>query len=127
MASATAACATCPANTYRSGDASPENNVCKNVPAGFYANADGSSAGATTITPCAKGYVSYWTDDTTRVPSTPLTCEPCGSATTGVNTYAPRAGMTACLACKGGSIPNAAKDGCDACGAGTYRSFYTVK
>lgn len=32
----TAACELCPEDTYRAGDATPENNVCKPVPAGAH-------------------------------------------------------------------------------------------
>lgn len=103
--------------------------MCKPIPAGYYANAN---TAATTITPCALGTVSYWTDATTRVPATSAsdTCQSC--ADFGVNTYAPRTGMANCLPCKGGSIPSksnvglAGADQCSDCTANTYRSFYTT-
>lgn len=131
-ADATLACQPCAANTYRSGDASPENNECRPVPAGYKADA---AAGATTITACTKGSVAYWAAGA-RVPPTPTDCQPCGAApTTKANTYAPREGMAACLPCRGGAVPKdsdgaagtaaAGPDTCEQCPAGTFRSFYT--
>ena len=125
----TVACAACAGATYRSGDAAPENNECKKVPAGYKANAD---TAATDIAPCRKGSVSYY-NGATRVPaSSPTTCQACGTAPEAVKTYAPRDGMAACLPCKGGSfatdsgIAADGNDQCTDCAAGTYRSFYTV-
>ena len=120
----------CAAGTYRSGDAAPENNVCKPIPAGYKANANSA---ADTITPCANGTVSYWSDATTRVPDKATLSNACKScADVAANTYAPRQGMANCLPCKAGSVPDTSVDGllgpdtCTACGANTVRSFYTV-
>lgn len=43
-----------------------------------------------------------------------------------VHTYAPRAGMTMCVACPAGKIPNTGATGCDNCAAGTYRAASTI-
>ena len=126
--SATSVCTPCAAGTYRSGDAAPENNVCKPIPAGYKANANSA---ANTITPCANGTVSYWSDGTTRVPdkATKSTdCQPCA-----LNTYAPREGMANCLPCKGGSVPAKSSAGlpgpdtCVECDQNKFRSFYTAE
>ena len=123
-------CTACAAGTYRSGDAAPENNACKPIPAGYKANANSA---ADTITPCPKGTVSYWSDATTRVPdkaANSTDCQPC--ALVAANTYAPREGMANCLPCKGGSVPSKSdaqllgNDQCSDCGQNTFRSFYTV-
>lgn len=210
-------CSMCATGTYRSGDAAPENNECKQIPAGGWCGewlpvrtaltwkqmcvrnrgcvtcssqcasptpgykvkvASGTTSaidntgnilGAYEIEACAKGQVSYWTG-ATRTPAAANTCQACT-----LNTYAPRtgaqvnarsterrsmmgplwmpaiepvcsgtrndtssnhpnqthpphvAGMAKCLACKGGYYPNSAKDACDVCAAGTFRSFYTTR
>ena len=117
----TGVCTACEASYYRSGDAAPENNECKKVPAGYKANL---AAAATEITACTKGSVSYWTDAGARVPTNSTNCQLCSAE--GGNTYAPRDGMAACLPCKGGAVPNGATDACTDCSAGKVRSFYTA-
>ena len=126
-AAPTGVCAACVGATYRSGDAAPENNVCKKVPAGYKL----SDSTHTAITACTKGSVSYWTADLgSRTPTDGTTCQKCGTAPEALNTYAPRAGMAACLPCKGGSYATPSgtdgNDQCTDCSAGNVRSFYTV-
>ena len=55
-------CTACTKYTYRSGDAAPENNVCKKIPAG-YKEKSGVPA-RTEIDLCGKGSVSFWTGET---------------------------------------------------------------
>jgi len=82
-------CTACDAGTYRTGDATPENNECKNIPAGFREKTVAEGADARTqIVPCAVGTFSAWdAAGTTRTPADPLVCQVCD-----LNTYAPRTG-----------------------------------
>lgn len=123
MSSTTALCTVCPADKYRSGDATPENNVCLDIPAGYYA-AGASNTAVTTITPCAAGSISFYSGGIRQPVGTPLLCTACSAVA--VNTYAPRIGMANCLPCDGGTKPNAGNTACDACADNTYRSFATV-
>ena len=127
-------CEPCPADTYRSGDAMPDNNACLAIPAGYSASTfpatlgDGSAntaiKAASAIAPCDKGSVSFYSG-AARVPTgKPDKCELCSAV--GANTYAPRLGMANCLACEGGTAPNAAHDACTACDPNTYRNFATI-
>ena len=123
-------CAACDKYYYRAGDAAPENNACKKIPAG-YKEKSGVPA-RTQIELCGKGSVSFWTGDT-RTPSgvddDEKTCKSCADIK--ANSYAPRAGMAACTPCKGGFVPStsggaAGPDSCVACGNGLFRNAFTV-
>ena len=123
-------CRACPAGTYRSGDAAPENNACRPIPAGYLADAN---SGASEISPCPRGSASYWTDAATRVPPAAggsTACQPC--AEYGPHTFAPREGMAACLACQGGAYPTRSADAlpgadqCSECPQNTFRPFQTA-
>ena len=114
-------CTACALRTYRSGDAAPENNVCKQVPSGYKL----TSTARTAIDLCAKGTVSFYASGV-RTPSTETSCQACA-----LNTYAPRAGMAACTPCKGGFVPAtsdgaAGPDTCVACGSGLFRNAFTA-
>ena len=142
-------CTACPDGYYRSGDATPENNVCKPIPAGYRERKTAAAGGDLTtvdaaaakseIVPCEKGTVSYWDADPTvfnsgspvarhpaRTSST--TCEACAT-----RFYAPRVGMQKCLACKAGYVPSQSAvsnaiqgpDGCTALATNEYRDFYS--
>ena len=126
-------CRPCPAGSFRSGDAAPENNACHPIPAGYLADAN---SGARAVSPCPRGTASYWTDESTRVPdqaARSTACQPCAEAEGGAATYAPREGMAACLPCAGGWHPTKSDaqlegaDQCSECGQNTYRSFYTAE
>lgn len=117
-------CAACASSTYRSGDAAPENNICKQVPSGYKL----TDTTRTAIALCAKGTVSFYTSGV-RTPTSETACESC--ATVKANSYAPRAGMAACTPCKGGFVPAtsvgaAGPDTCAACGNGLFRNAFTV-
>ena len=122
-------CTACTKYTYRSGDAAPENNACKKIPAG-YKEKSGVTA-RTQIELCPKGSVSFWTGEN-RTPSgvadDEKECQSC--ALVRANSYAPRAGMAACTPCKGGFVPAnstaAGPDSCVACGNGLFRNAFTV-
>lgn len=142
-------CTLCPAGTYRTGDASPQNNVCNPLPNGYkvktaligstlvgsyqcISSSTTACVGAFEVEACSAGTVASWNSGrTVRNPTTPMTCAPCAA-----NTYAPKTGLSVCIACKGGFRPTkignpAATDGFDqcvtACSSGTYRSFYTAQ
>lgn len=133
VSNAAQACVMCPQHTYRNGDASPENNECKVTPAGYKLDLN---VGATEISQCPNGTFSFVQNVTvgasTRIPAADATvCLTCADATYGgPNLYAPRPGMSKCLACKGGAIPSNATalgpDFCTGCDAGTFRNFYTA-
>ncbi|PSC75144.1 serine threonine [Micractinium conductrix] len=133
-------CVACIEDTYRAGDATPENNVCKPIPAGYKLV---SAEDKTAIEPCPKGQVSFYTsanqDNGDRVPSgKPAACMACSALaqelTTSewTHTFAPRKGMTQCIPCPGGTIPANTGSGatlatasCKACPNGQFRDAYT--
>lgn len=139
----TAPCQECPADSYRSGDATPENNVCKPIPAGYKLKTEGDH---TEIDLCPKGQVSFYSsrnqDDGVRVPfNKEAECQACADLDAELgeenwaHTFAPRKGMTQCVPCPAGTIPNTvgAVDSptrntasCKACPNGTYRDAYLV-
>ena len=120
MTATNAMCGACDADTYRSGDATPENNVCLAIPAGYYASS-GTDTHVTAIAPCAKGEISFYSGGARQPAGTPQLCQACT-----LNTYAPRIGMANCLPCDGGTTPNVAHDACTACATNDYRSFNTA-
>jgi hypothetical protein len=124
-------CTPCAKYTFRSGDAAPENNVCKKIPAGYKEKSGAGVAARTQIELCGKGSVSFWTGET-RTPSGTAddekTCKSCADIK--ANSYAPRTGMAACTPCKGGFVPAtsagaAGPDSCTACGSGLFRNAFT--
>ncbi|PSC74950.1 von Willebrand factor type EGF andpentraxin domain-containing 1 Flags: Precursor [Micractinium conductrix] len=138
-------CTLCPADTYRAGDATPENNVCKPVPAGYRlkqtaAIADGRAQSEIEL--CPKGQVSFYDTNSVRIPKgVPTACAACteldtqlgftGTAKKWAHTYAPRKGMTQCIPCPGGTVPSydavlLATYSCKACPNGMFRDAYTV-
>ncbi|PRW59428.1 serine threonine [Chlorella sorokiniana] len=143
-------CTLCPTGTYRIGDASPMNNKCNPIPAGYKAKtllvgttAIGAGAtelvctsndadkakckGAFEIEACGKGTVSSWNAGfIERTPGAPTTCKSCTN-----NEYAPRPGMAKCLACRGGTKPATSNgaggpDYCTPCDAGYFRGALTA-
>ena len=151
LVSGTYVCTACKANYYRSGDASPNNNMCLPVPAGYreMTNADRSTAQISghaviapqsQVVPCSVGTFSSWsgnaaspdTSNATRTPATATLCTPCT-----LNLYAPRTGMSQCVACKGGTAPTKSSSGllgpnqCTPCtttfGINTFRSALTSR
>ncbi|KAI7844392.1 hypothetical protein COHA_002190 [Chlorella ohadii] len=115
-------CSLCPTGTFRSGDAAPENNVCRTVPPGYKATGvlDATNKiGATDYVACSAGQVSFWAGGV-RTPTDATACQPC---TNYGGTIAPRTGMAACTPCKGGFYPNTARTACDQCAVGTYRTL----
>lgn len=89
----TQACVTCGDDTYRTGDATPENNVCKRIPAGYREKTVDDVAGTlprSEIVLCDKGTYSSWNaaGDVRTPVGSPTTCDAC----TG-NLYAPRTGV----------------------------------
>ncbi|KAL4425823.1 hypothetical protein ABPG75_009839 [Micractinium tetrahymenae] len=114
------ACVPCADGKFRSGDATPENNVCKPIPAG-YKEKTGVTA-KSEIELCDVGTYSAWSNTGTRDPADPTQCSGCT-----LNSYAPRKGMQKCIACKAGTIPNVAKDGCTACTANGYRAAFMAQ
>ncbi|KAL4427921.1 hypothetical protein ABPG75_002010 [Micractinium tetrahymenae] len=127
--------------TYRTGDATPENNECKPVPSGYKlvdANLGAGILPNTKITLCEAGAVSFWNaGGTVRTPPDPLACAPCSSldgllgTAKYANTYAPRRGMMSCIPVPAGYVPkdNAVTGGTDsyeACPDGQYRDAYTI-
>ena len=137
LVSGTYTCTACPAGYYRSGDASPFNNACHQIPSGYRekttVDALGTIARAEVI-PCSAGTFSSWTNATAtgvRTPSTSTICQACNN-----NLYAPRAGMTLCVACKGGTMPAtiggaAGPNTCTSCATAmsvnTYRNAFTIR
>ncbi|PSC75222.1 serine threonine [Micractinium conductrix] len=133
-------CVQCIDDTYRAGDATPENNVCKPIPAGYRLLNAGDK---TAIDLCPKGQVSFYTsanqDNGDRVPAgKPEACIACAALADELltnewaHTFAPRKGMTQCIPCPGGTIPSNTGSGatyatfsCKACGNGLFRDAYT--
>ncbi|PSC69766.1 pro convertase subtilisin kexin type 5-like [Micractinium conductrix] len=131
------ACKSCTAypdigpGSYRTGDATPENNECKPVPSGYKLKDDSHSK----ITPCEAGRVAFW-ENGDRVPADGLACAACSSldglagGKRFAHTYAPRKGMTTCLPCPSGTVPlndvSGATTKCAPCGAGTYRTAVDI-
>ncbi|PRW59245.1 von Willebrand factor type EGF andpentraxin domain-containing 1 Flags: Precursor [Chlorella sorokiniana] len=119
----TKGCSLCASGYYRIGDASAENNKCRQIPPGYKASAvleTTAKTGATAITTCEIGTASSWAAGI-RSPTDATICKACDK-----NTVATRTGMAACTACKGGWEPNPGFTACTQCAAGTYRSFYTA-
>lgn len=132
-------CTACPDGYYRTGDASPENNKCRPIPAGYRERITAAGGGdpsgtdaiaaKSEIVPCSKGTYSAWSGDAsdpenpaTRTPNaSPTTCQAC----TG-RMFAPRVGMQQCLACKAGTVPTKSvgsllgPDQCSSCLDGTH-------
>ena len=136
-------CQECPADHYRSGDATPENNVCKPIPPGYKLKTAGDH---TEIDLCPKGQVSFYSsrnqDEGVRVPyNKEAECMACADLDEELgeenwaHTFAPRKGMTQCVPCPAGTIPNtvgapgsAARNtaSCKACPNGSYRDANLV-
>lgn len=95
-------CTACKSGYYRSGDATPENNVCKPIPAGYREKTTSDAAGTVAqseIVPCELGTFSAWDSDPTnpagtaaRTPSGATVCQACAT-----NFYAPRRGELGAL------------------------------
>ncbi|PSC75080.1 CRAL TRIO domain-containing [Micractinium conductrix] len=126
-------CAACADATYRSGDAAPGNNECVRIPAGFKIKPAAPTAtppvlARSELLPCEAGKISFWDEFlTTRTPAASGECVACSSLGAGLaHTYAPRPGMTACIACPAGTVPKNNGQGrttaCQECPDGTYRS-----
>ena len=140
LVSGTYVCTACKANYYRSGDASPNNNVCRPIPAGYMELSGAGVDAQSQVVPCPVGTASSWSGDATnpatstatRTPATATQCAPCTN-----NLYAPRTGMTQCVACKGGTRPTKSSSGllgpnqCTSCatadGVNTFRSAFTLR
>ena len=140
LVSGTYVCTACKANYYRSGDASPRNNVCRPIPAGYMELSGAGVDAQSQVVPCPVGTASSWSGDATnpatstatRTPATATQCAPCTN-----NLYAPRTGMTQCVACKGGTRPTKSSSGllgpnqCTSCatadGVNTFRSAFTLR
>lgn len=130
------ACQLCPSDTYRTGNAAPENNVCKPIPAGYRLGDDSHVH----IELCPPGQVSFLDSQGRRVPyHNPKACVSCagldtelgltGGARQWAHTYAPRKGMSQCVACPAGQVPLSYGDltpACQACPNGTFRREATV-
>lgn len=124
-------CTNCTDTYYRSGDATPENNVCKPIPAGYREKTVADALGTllhAEIMLCELGTFSAWTATSTREPATPTTCTVCT-----LNAYAPRKGMQRCIACKAGTIPSTSTgngalgpDMCTACGDYKFRPAFVA-
>ena len=121
-------CANCPEGYFRSGDASPGNNACRPIPAGYKEKArSGTTYDRAELELCNKGEVSFWVG-ATRTPSDAQACQPC----TGDNKYAPRKGMASCQPCRAGTVPAKSDTGlpgndmCAPCGTNTYRPASSV-
>lgn len=123
------ACQPCDDGKFRSGDATPENNECKPIPAGYrekLVSGEGAAAAKSEIVLCEIGTYSAWSSGT-RDPATSTECATCT-----LNTYAPRKGMQKCVACKAGTIPDQSAsttdikgpDRCVACSATSYRAAF---
>ena len=83
-----ATCEDCPEGYFRSGDASPGNNACRQIPAGYKEKArSGTTYDRAELELCSKGEVSFWTGGI-RTPLDAQACQPC----TGNNKYAQRQG-----------------------------------
>ncbi|PSC75061.1 peptidyl-prolyl cis-trans cyclophilin-type [Micractinium conductrix] len=147
-------CTACAIGTYRAGDATPENNVCKPIPAGYRAKpASATVLARSEVDLCPKGQVSFYglvvggSADAVRIPvdldEQCMSCSELDGAlglTGGANppkwahTFAPRKGMTQCIPCPGGTIPKADTDVngnniravCAACPNGQYRDAYII-
>ena len=140
LVSGTYVCTACKANYYRSGDASPNNNVCRPIPAGYMELSGAGVDAQSQVVPCPVGTASSWSGDATnpatstatRTPATATQCAPCTN-----NLYAPRTGMTQCVACKGGTRPTKSSSGllgpnqCTSCatadGVNTFRGAFTLR
>lgn len=115
---------------FRSGDATPQNNVCKPIPAGYREKlvSEGAAVAKSEIVLCEIGTYSAWSSGV-RDPVTSTVCGVCD-----LNTYAPRKGMQKCVACKAGTIPNQSAstadilgpDQCVSCSDTTYRAAFTA-
>lgn len=123
------ACQPCADGYFRSGDATPDNNVCKAIPAGYREKlvaGENANAPKSEIVLCEIGTFSAWSSGS-REPSISTECAPCT-----LNTYAPRKGMQKCVACKAGTIPNQSAsttdikgpDRCVSCSDNTYRAAF---
>ena len=121
---ATGPCEPCAKFYYRTGDASPSNNVCNRIPAGYKEKA---GAARKEIDMCPKGMVSNWLGTNgARNPQTETECKACT-----LNTHAPRTGMAVCAACKGGFVPASSQPGgppdtCVICPSGNFRNAFTA-
>ena len=81
-------CKPCDEGYYRSGDASANNNACKQIPAGYKEKArSGTTYDRAELELCSKGEVSFWTSSV-RTPTDAQSCSPC----LGTNKYAYRMG-----------------------------------
>ena len=144
----TYACMPCKPGYYRSGDASPSNNVCRPIPAGYMELSRAGVAPQSQIVPCPLGTASSWsgnannpdTSTATRLPAAATQCAPCT-----LNQYGPRTGMAQCVACAGGTVPGrsrgglAGPDSCVSCagaaggaaatgdGNNTFRNAFTLR
>lgn len=139
-------CTACPSDTYRSGDATPENNECRPIPAGYRLKPESVVDGVlarSEIDLCPKGTVSFYDPQFVggvRIP--PADSENCAACSAlddlvnnldpatykWVDTYAPRKGMTQCIQCPAGTIPKTSTvngiqvtDSCVACPNGQFR------
>ncbi|KAL4420791.1 hypothetical protein ABPG75_010447 [Micractinium tetrahymenae] len=131
------ACEVCPQDTFRTGDAVPENNVCKPVAPGYRLKQDGTH---TSIELCPSGQVAFHDAAGKRVPYGQETeCVACsrldaelglsGGGLQWAHTYAPRKGMSQCIPCPSGTIPlniGQSTPGCAPCPNGRYRSANRV-
>ncbi|PSC70770.1 histidine-tRNA cytoplasmic isoform B [Micractinium conductrix] len=142
-------CMLCPDRTFRTGGATPENNVCKAVPSGYFNDDDPTRllpSGIDTegtkmikIGLCPIGTTAFYLPDGTRVPADERKCIACanidsylglsGPELKWAHTYAPREGLTACLPCPAGTVPRTV-DGrtsaCVPCPNGHYRSAFMI-
>ena len=96
---------------------------------------------------CPKGQVSFYADglqgpsaNGDRIPQDELSCIACadldaelglvGPDRTWAHTYAPRAGMSECTPCPGGTVPVTDSGGtssCAPCPNGRYRDPYSIR
>ncbi|PSC75114.1 multiple epidermal growth factor-like domains 6 [Micractinium conductrix] len=126
-------CAALDPYTYRTGDATPENNKCVQIPSGYVLGA--SVVPNTRIALCPAGTVSYWDAAGDRVPPDQYTCLGCAELYPNwefAHTYAPAEGMTACIPCPAGTVPvttgdpgSSATASCTPCPDGYFRDAYT--
>ncbi|KAL4447462.1 hypothetical protein ABPG75_004681 [Micractinium tetrahymenae] len=123
--------------TYRTGDATPENNECKQVPSGYRLKDAATGVDPNTVIDlCQPGTVSFWSaDGLTRTPASQSACIGCADLIPQVDyvhTCAPHAGMVACVPCPAGTVPLTAgipgassTSSCAPCPDGIYRDAYT--